>query len=928
MPPKKQLAARGRASTVKGDAFELRVVRYYEALGYSISRDHLILGHQVDIMARKYVGGIGHVSIMVEAKVRGKPLGVNDVRNFKGAAEDLLNARIINSAILITDAKITREAKLSFPTDIIRAVHIDALEKDLFNSSESLLRVSRDYQTNRIFQQYYPLAGRIETNEVDDISEHCLQWARTHSSMLVLVGDFGSGKTTIVDRAFYEAAQNKLKDDKAPFPVMLRLRSLRQHDGLWSFVEAALRDHQYITPPRTIWEAELTEGRLIVFLDGFDEIFTGATVEDRARYLAILSPIIRSPSACILTSRPTFFDSIAEVYKLARNHLDDQPTLKRLPKSGIDRAKLEEVLSGGTIAPLRQPSGANIVTISQLDPATILQAIKVQADEIRTLLNMTVDDFYGLLCEIYDLEDLMRRPLLLDMILKTTIKGAIDIRGTEKVGAATLYDIYTQMAAQRDEGKGELGQYLKLEQRLDACRAMAQRMKEKGEIVLSVDELATCVVGLIKPGSRNRQSGRIDIDGAITDIRTCSFVRFVDDGTISFTHRSFYEFFFAQSMMMTATDNPEQFFVMLNALNDREILYFLSSFVRDQDDFADFLRQKLRAGKTLGAGLQKLAFVSGVLLRHVNLIDTDIIGAELSKINVDQVHFNGVQLRRCAFTKVKGADWKLNNVTFDHGELRSVVLKKSTIVADCNGLAAEGLELSQSSLILSGRNVSIDMSSFVECKIRLRSNSSLGDVSFIRCSHVIVDGDVQLATRRVRFEKSSCYFQSADRWLADGSDLELIDCLIGSAVFATSDVVGASPFSRSRITLLSCHGMVFLRADETCSFQEAAEHLNARNPKLVVFDAFNLEPVKRSFEIKAQPRDLRSDEGLGKAGRKRRSKEAAKAAPFDAVAIALPEEVLNEIPSRFEILRAVREGSIDPTLVSEPLKLLMRLAAS
>ncbi|WP_192258579.1 restriction endonuclease [Mesorhizobium caraganae] len=911
----------------KGDAFERRVARYYEALGFQVSRDQLVFGHQVDILAKKHAPGVGPLTIAVEAKSRSGSLGVNDIGVFLGMAKELLERGIINAAILVTDTSITREAKLKVgDKDTIRLMGIADLEKDLFNSSESLIRVIRDYESEGIFKKYYQITAQTQNWKVPDASDYVLQWVRTNTSMLVVVGDFGSGKTTILERAFYHAAQTRLSNENSPFPVKLSLRTLRQYGSLWSFVEASLRDHQYISPPRAIWEAELEAGRLVVFMDGFDEIFTGATVGDRASYLAMLAPIIQSSSPCVLSSRPTFFQSLSDVYKLARDSLARYAPFERMPNAGVDQDKLDLILSGTVPSPLRRPHAANVLTIDQLDATAIKKAVAMRGSEILSSLELSVDEYYRLLKSMYDLDDLMRRPLLLDMILSTTIGKAVDIRGARKAGASSLYDIYTQEAARRDHRKGQLGQYLKPEQRLDACRAMANFMKQKGEIVLSLSELASCVAQAVQLTPLPRRGGAIDMEAAITDIRTCSFVRFVDDGTIAFTHRSFYEFFIAQSLMMGIEEDPTHFFSVLDNTKEKEILYFLSSFVRDLDHFAGIIREQLRT-KSAGQGVKRLAFTSGVLLRHVSLINVDLRDAELSKIQIDNVHLNNVRLDGCGIREVKGASWKFTSVELDSSEIHDLTLRDSEIVAECNSLSVGQWQVDHSTLTLKGRKVTIDTSKFTRCKVRFRSGITMADVSFEHCDLVVFDpGASQFTASRVRLEDSKCYFQSVDQWLADGADIHFDNCLIGGAVLSVLDVTRGDRPSRTQVVFHNCQGILFLRPDQAEVFGEQLAALRKQNPKMVILGTANLDLVRRSHDLRRRPEELRADEGLGKTGRKQRSKKAANTDLFaDLKSAAATIELAGDVQEREELARAIRQFSMDTTMFSDVLKELVSL---
>ena len=92
---------------------------------------------------------------------------------------------------------------------------------------------------------------------------------------------------------------------------------------------------------------------------------------------------------------------------------------------------------------------------------------------------MTVKEVYDIISNIYDLTDLMTRPLLLGMFVEILFKGDIDLEDADlKMGAAGLYQIYVNLHLFRDWKKR---QFLSPKERLIFARAAAVSMLEAGE---------------------------------------------------------------------------------------------------------------------------------------------------------------------------------------------------------------------------------------------------------------------------------------------------------------------------------------------------------------------------------------------------------------------------------------------------------------
>ena len=248
---------------------------------------------------------------MIEVKSRKEAtIGINEVTPFLNTASSLLMDSRIQGAVLVTNGRFSQDANLAIQSKPgIRLLTVHELEQDLFNYAESLLKLRYDYETSPIFKEYLALEGEwADSNrKIRDLASYILQWSNTNQKLLIIVGDFGSGKTTILERAFYSQAITRLSDAGARFPILLKLRQLLYYPDLWTFIAVSLKDNQFISPTRHIFESQLSAGHFLIFLDGFDEIHTGATGKDRASYLKRLAPLLASNSPCVLSTRPTYF---------------------------------------------------------------------------------------------------------------------------------------------------------------------------------------------------------------------------------------------------------------------------------------------------------------------------------------------------------------------------------------------------------------------------------------------------------------------------------------------------------------------------------------------------------------------------------------------------------------------------------------------
>lgn len=458
-----------------GDSLEKLVSSYYEALGYRVISNINLEGHQIDLLVSKYVSGASLFTLMVEVKSRKSgAIGVNDVTPFLNTATALIISGQIQGAVLVTDSYFSQDANTKvLPDRGIRFATIKDLENDLFNYSESLLKLKYDYETSKIASEYISLSGehRDRQKKIPDIAKYILRWAKEQESLLILSGDFGSGKTTLMERVRYLQALERLSSEKALYPAFFRLRNLLHFPDLWTFIVSSLRDNNYITPTQKGFEAELAAGKMLILLDGFDEIDTGATARDRASHLKRLAPLLMSASPCVLSTRPTYFESFEEMASVFRSSLTRSPAFARLDSVRLSVENIMERIDLKVDERLPQSTLRNVVVLSQLSERKIIDYLSVFREDIKRVTGASVTAVRDFLFRVYDLEDLMKRPLLLNMIVETVVAGLIKV--TEEganIGPSTLYDMYTQFCARRDVQNRPIEQFLTEGERLDACR--------------------------------------------------------------------------------------------------------------------------------------------------------------------------------------------------------------------------------------------------------------------------------------------------------------------------------------------------------------------------------------------------------------------------------------------------------------------------
>ena len=134
---------RKRSNKQAGDSLERLVAKHYEALGFRVTQNVNVGGHQIDLLAAKYLSGASEFTLMIEVKARSAAaVGINAVTPFVNTATSLLQTGDIQGAALVTNGSFSQDAMSAVRgRPGLRLLTVEELEQDLFNYSESLLRL-------------------------------------------------------------------------------------------------------------------------------------------------------------------------------------------------------------------------------------------------------------------------------------------------------------------------------------------------------------------------------------------------------------------------------------------------------------------------------------------------------------------------------------------------------------------------------------------------------------------------------------------------------------------------------------------------------------------------------------------------------------------------------------------------------------------
>ncbi|TSA11334.1 MAG: hypothetical protein D4R73_04055 [Deltaproteobacteria bacterium] len=318
--------------------------------------------------------------------------------------------------------------------------------------------------------------------------------------LLAVLGDYGIGKTSFC----YKFASDLTRSH--PAPVLIELRKVREENVPW---EELIRLEIELRRP--------SSRDIVLILDGFDELSLRFDKEKVLKAIGDLSETTKDFAKVILTSRTQFF----------RSGQEEREMLRRDPGRP----------SRGPV-PLPYPERFERICVSPFSDEDIKAYLNLKLGE------KGASDFWNKVIEkVFDLKDLAKRPILLELIVKHS-EDIREIKGV--VTAGKVYGAVTEAWRKREGERAPENVMLFMEE-------LAYRMFIRQETQLHFRTLREAIDTYFD--AKTKESLELSLDNLDYQIRTSAFLKRNDaEVYYAFGHGSFMEYFVARKL---AREIPE-----------------------------------------------------------------------------------------------------------------------------------------------------------------------------------------------------------------------------------------------------------------------------------------------------------------------------------------------------------------------------------
>lgn len=500
----------------EGKDFERKVAELYSLMGYKVELNKSLSSYNIDIYA-EFMAGATLFRLAIECKLLDGVVRTVDVQKFASTVGLLKNHGLIDKAILISKGSFSDSSKRVANKYGIDCITYEELESSIIDFSNYIDWLIESFESSHLSEKF------IEPYLIDsDGKKHLTNtfidnWLnepeRNHLSIL---GYSGSGKTAICRMLAWKMAnlyRNSPKENRIPIFIDLmkytNVMNIRQ-----LITDVLINEHGVHIANYNVFERLLRMGKLLIIFDGFDAIAQKGDYRTTVNNFWELSKVITPESKVILTCRTLYFKTKLEEKQILEGK-DEEDYINL-----SDRLRFE------------------VVHIADLENDQILQYFK-------KTFKQRWNEFYKIYQQTYNLKDIANRPIMLELIVKS-LPFLIEDKTPSK---ARLYQVYFDAWLER-EFWFDFSLFGQKERRL-FMQELAWKMYSEGVQKIHHSGIKELILKIFELEDKNEI---VNLDF----LRTASFLIRDDEGYYGFAHKSFMEYFVAEKIANSSTNDIDE----------------------------------------------------------------------------------------------------------------------------------------------------------------------------------------------------------------------------------------------------------------------------------------------------------------------------------------------------------------------------------
>lgn len=382
-----------------------------------------------------------------------------------------------------------------------------------------------------------------------------------------------------------------------------------------------------------------------------------------------------------MTCRPTFFIDTSEYDTLVDEVISAHHSVAGL--GGLEGFSLDsdksmlvgylasDLASGyGKRPDIRRIRGLRIgrIDLLTLTETQIHDYLRQRDAEFQKAINEDWHKVRKFLYSVYDIRDLMRRPILLDMIVRTVLLGHFDVNDFgQRIGAADIYEAYITALFLRERDDRETRRSISVEARQWLLELVALTIFKSGHMDTTFEEIAAGIATRVAEMSEvHAELSDKSVDHITGDIILTGLLSIDIGGKLRFAHKSFMEYLVARRVKNKMSTNTHD--ELMEEFLPSDIIYFMGSLMINNTKLFDAVARALRSTDVMNTNIAK-NLARALCCSGAKHEDFSLNSIEVTQISARKVHWAATELKD-VLMDVNGIEEQkyenciLENVTF------------------------------------------------------------------------------------------------------------------------------------------------------------------------------------------------------------------------------------------------------------------------
>lgn len=707
----------------------------FETNGYNVTGPVEINGAEVDLVASQ-LAGFAEQRVYIEVTIQnvdvtkyGKDLTkLTMFRNEPGAQRMIVSSAGFTPSVR---ERAKAEGILTFTYD------------ELFASFERInpylshiLDETQRAQTLRELELVYEEPSFEDRHGNQKATDYLHDWLNTEDhdrSWLIVVGEYGTGKTALTEVLQRRWAAAYRNGDVSQIPFRIELRDFSRQFDARGLLHHFLDRNDLAHLPVSFVESMIANGRVVLLLDGYDEMAQYLNVRERRACLEALADLARDGAKGILTSRPNYFTEAEElrVFEVLYQRLSSQNQLQSIDRTAVNQEREVDALLEKFV--LRRVERS----LRDLTKEQTLELVRRRLRDDPAGAEVVTD----LLARVFRNDEsqeisLAGKPVIITYLLEVVEELKNDqVRADEKrLSEWDIYDLIVTKLMHRDWARTSIifpSERKIFLQKLALHASLTQRksLNESAfrEVIRAVFESKI---------NRRRAEGATDAeDSLFDDLRSsATLTRCSDQGVAQwqFSHNSLREFLLTSFIVeKLGSEEPEQRSIpitdamlmftksmpkeMLNGAFAQfsafwpsreshrgldQMLTLLWSARRHLDRKTKTVRESLASlvGDSLDLSNCTISNLNFELSKDAQLQRINLSGSILTGVNFSQVDLSDANISGSALDEVDFWGTRSHNANFNH----AVMLDCNLTEIDCKGATFFGIDKESTAIVRNG----------------------------------------------------------------------------------------------------------------------------------------------------------------------------------------------------------------------------------